>query len=145
VHELRLDPEPFWTYRQEPYVIQPSRDYEGFVYLITNKQTNRKYIGKKSFWSRVSLKSGRKQTIESDWKKYYGSSDELSQDIKLIGKHNFNREILHLCRTKKETTFFELQELYARQVLLSEEYYNKSIQGKFFKSEMQKTINTIRS
>lgn len=142
MHEVLLDPEPYWIYSQEPFVLQPSREYEGFVYLITNRQSNKQYIGKKSFWSRVTPKNGgRKQTIESNWKKYYGSSDELAEDLKLYGKQNFRREILRLCKTKKETTYFELQELYTRGVLLSDNFYNQSIQGKFFKSEMQRLIN----
>ena len=30
------------------------KEYIGFVYEITDKETNMKYIGKKKFWSRVT-------------------------------------------------------------------------------------------
>jgi len=35
-----------WTYKGDPIEQLPS-DVEGFVYLITNLKSNKKYIGKK--------------------------------------------------------------------------------------------------
>jgi len=86
-----------WKYNDEDFVDAP-KGIEGFVYLITNLTNNRKYIGKKSFWTRrKDKKTGRRKTKESDWKNYFGSCDELNEDVKLIGKDKFEREILYLC------------------------------------------------
>ena len=38
-----------WFYKGEPF-LDPG-EYYGFVYIITNKTNNRKYVGKKFFWS----------------------------------------------------------------------------------------------
>ena len=62
-------------------------DCVGFVYVITNNLTGRKYIGKKlakfrkTTYKVVKLKNGNKKRkkicgkIESDWQTYYGSND----------------------------------------------------------------------
>ena len=106
---------------------------EGFVYLITNMMTNKKYIGQKHFWiRRKNKKTGRRETKESDWRRYYGSSDILNEDIKNSDKENFSREILHLCSYSKQMTFWEQKEQWERGVLMSDEYYNTNIGGKFF-------------
>ena len=55
-------------------------DYVGFVYLITERDTNKKYVGKKFFWSTRKLPplkdQKRKRTVkkQSDWMNYYCSS-----------------------------------------------------------------------
>ena len=86
-----------WQYNEKDFIEVP-KDMEGFVYLITNLTNNKKYVGKKSFWSRrKNKKTGRKKTIESDWKKYFGSCDELNEEVKLIGEDKFLKEILYYC------------------------------------------------
>ena len=74
-------------------------DNYGFVYIITNLQSGKKYIGKKFFYSIKSkvIKGKRKrQKLPSDWKTYYGSNTELQNDVKLHGTEHFKREIIHL-------------------------------------------------
>lgn len=111
---------------------------EGFVYLIENLTNNKKYIGKKHFWERrKDPKTGRRKKKESNWKDYYGSCDELKQDVKEIGKDNFRREILYLCPHKKSMSYYETYEQFKRDVLLKEDYYNTNIEGKFFSSERE--------
>jgi len=78
-----------WKYNSEDFIESP-KGIEGFVYLITNLTNDRKYIGKKSFWTRrKDKKTGRRKTKESDWKNYFGSCDELNEDVKLLGKDIF--------------------------------------------------------
>ena len=83
-------------------------DCEGFVYEITNTTNGRKYIGKKLAQfkrSRPPLKgrrNKRRYKVNSDWEDYYGSSDNLTIDIKRLGKNNFKREILFYCKSKAE-------------------------------------------
>lgn len=125
-----------WIYQEQPYTEISDDDLEGFVYLITNNQTGKKYIGKKSFWSRrKQKKTGRRKTAESDWRDYYSSSDDVKADIKELGTDAFTREILHLCYYKKALAYYELKEQWERDVLLTDGYYNTNIAGKFFATE----------
>lgn len=124
-----------WKYNDEDF-IEVTKNLEGFVYLITNITNNKKYIGKKHFWvRRKDPKTGRRKTKESNWKNYFGSCDELIKDVKEIGKENFTREILYLCPHKKSMSYYEMYEQFNRNVLMSDEYYNINIEGKFFSSE----------
>ena len=91
-----------WLYKNEPFEETPSKEFEGFVYLITNTLNGKKYVGKKHFWTRrKQKKTGRRKTLESNWRNYYGSCDPLAVDVKEMGKENFVREILYLCKHKK--------------------------------------------
>ena len=95
-----------WTYDGKIFDSDDIGDYFGFVYLITNKSNQRKYLGRKYFWSfRKPPGKKRKVKQESDWKKYYGSCPELKEDIKLYNKENFNREILSLHVTKGQCNY----------------------------------------
>jgi hypothetical protein len=124
-----------WQYNDQDFM-DATKGIEGFVYLITNITNDRKYIGKKSFWTRrKDKKTGRRKTKESDWKNYFGSCDELNEDVKLIGKDKFKREILYLCPHKKSMSYYETMEQFKRDVLMSDDYYNTNIEGKFFVSE----------
>jgi len=109
-------------------------DYFGYVYLITDLHNDKKYIGKKWFWNtrkRPPLKGKtRKRTVrsESDWMDYYGSSDEVRLLVEQSGRERFKREILRLCMTKGECTYWEAKLQFERDVLLKpDEYYNAFI------------------
>lgn len=128
-----------WYY-QDQLVTEISEDYIGFVYIITNLTTDKKYIGKKlakfakTTYKVVKLKNGTKKRkrirgkIESDWQEYYGSNDELNKDVVTLGKENFRREILYYCKTKSECSYIEAREQFSRRVLESDDYYNGHIQ-----------------
>lgn len=133
-----------WLYDNSELLEAP-KEMEGFVYLITNLTNNKKYIGKKTFWSRLKdRKTGRRKKKESDWKKYYGSCDYLINDIKEIGEENFKREILYLCPHKKSMSYYETYEQFKRNVIMSEEYYNTNIEGKFFSSEKENIYSIVK-
>lgn len=118
------------------FLCEVPKGASGFVYMITNLTNDRKYIGKKSFWSkRKDKKTKRRKTKESDWKTYYSSSDELKFDVRSTGKENFKREILYISRYAKAITFIEVKEQFVRRVLETKEYYNTNILGKFFSSD----------
>lgn len=122
----------------------------GFVYLITNTLSGRKYIGKKlakfskTTYKTVKLKNGTKKKkkirskIDSDWQTYYGSSPELTKDVIELGTHNFTREILHYCTSKAETSYLEAKEQFDRKVLETTEYYNGHIQVRVHGSHILK-------
>lgn len=126
--------------------VESESEAYGFVYLITNQANQRKYIGKKFFWSKKSKqKNGRKKRflVESDWKDYYGSNDELLADVELIGENHFTREILHLCKSKGECSYLEAKEQFMRNAILSKDYYNNWISVKVTRCHMLKYTNRI--
>ena len=126
-----------WVYQgrkwQPPEEFNPDVLY-GFVYLITNRATGKKYIGKKFFWSSKTLpitktrKRRKRLKVESDWRTYYGSNKHLIEDVKTMGEDFFYREIIHLCKSKGELSYLEAKEQFDRDALLSEDYYNGIIQ-----------------
>jgi hypothetical protein len=132
-----------WQYNGEVFTEVP-KGMEGFVYIITNLTNNKKYIGKKHFWTRQKdRKTGRRKTLESDWKNYFGSCDELNEDVKTLGKEHFLREILYLCPHKKSMSYYETYEQFKRNVLLSEDYYNTNIGGTFYMSESDRIYGVV--
>lgn len=118
-----------WMYKGE-IVNEIPVGYIGFVYLITNLSNNRKYVGKKLAQfkkSRPPLKGKklkRKYTVESDWKDYWSSSDNLKADVETLGKEQFSREILYWCTSKAELSYLEAKEQFDRRVLETDDYYN---------------------
>jgi len=121
-----------WHYNGKEYDETPE-EYQGFVYMITELDTGKKYIGKKFFWKPKTLpitKSRKRRVrtrVESDWRTYFGSSKEVQTLVESKGNSNFKREILRLCRTKGECSYYEAKEQFERNVLLSDEYYNEFI------------------
>lgn len=123
----------------EPENLDPKEIY-GFVYEIENLETGKKYIGKKFFWAmktRQVKKKKKRYKAESDWKDYYGSSEELKNDVEKYGLDSFKRTILHICKTKAECSYLELKEQIIRNALLRDDYYNAWIQVKVRKAHLK--------
>jgi hypothetical protein len=139
----KIDYDNPWYYNDEPFTSEQIGDYVGFVYLITDLTNNKKYIGKKLFISKRKappLKGKtRKRTIvkESDWKTYYGSSEEVQTLVETNGIHNYRREIIHLCTKRGILSYLEAKEQFDRNVLLTDEYYNGIIQCKIHASHVK--------
>ena len=129
-------------------------DCIGFVYLITNTVTGRKYIGKKlakfskTKYKTVTQKNGKKvkkkikSKIDSDWQEYYGSNIELNHDVEQLGHDKFTREILYYCKSKAETSYVEAREQFTRKVLESQDYYNGQISVRVHGSHIVKGIGS---
>ena len=102
----------------------------GFIYKITNLTNDKKYIGKKqcqSIRKRPPLKgkkNKRHEKIETDWKTYTSSSNELNKDLETLGKGNFKFEILRWCDSKWELSYYEARLQFKEEVLLRNDYYN---------------------
>jgi hypothetical protein len=122
-----------WTYKGKPFDSDQIGDYIGFVYLITDLTNDKKYIGKKNFWSvrRLPPLKGktRRRTVkkESDWKQYFGSSEYVKLLLEESGQKRFKREIIRLCNSKGAMSYYEAKEQFDREVLFSNEYYNEFI------------------
>jgi len=129
-----------WTYQGTAFTSDDINDFFGYVYCITNLQSGKKYIGRKYFTQRRKPRGGKRRiTSESDWKRYYGSSDELKADVKAIGKSNFKREIISLHKTLGKVNYEETKQLFLNNVLMealddgSPAYYNSNILGRYMK------------
>lgn len=125
-----------WSFDGVPFETEDIGEFFGFVYMITSLIDDKKYIGRKYFYSsrKRSKKATRRTKSESDWKDYYGSSDELKEQIEKYGKENFRREILSLHTTKGRTNYEEVRTQFLYGVLESEEFINGNINGKWHKS-----------
>ena len=126
-----------WLYEGKPFTTDDIGDFFGFVYRITNLQTGKKYIGRKYFYQfRKPRGKSRKVKSESDWQKYYGSSDELNANRKSLGNECFKREIISLHNTKGWVNYEETRQLFLNNVLSEDEnYYNSNILGRYMKKD----------
>lgn len=129
-----------WVHQDKEFTDSDIGKYVGFVYLITNKTNDRKYVGKKLFWfskTRVIKGKKKKEKYISDWKVYWSSSEELQNDVKKLGEENFTREILYLCNNKGTMSYLELREQMDRRVLENDNYYNAFVGGKIHKTHVK--------
>jgi hypothetical protein len=136
-----------WIYNNKEVTALPD-DVVGFVYLITNLINDKKYIGKKlakfskTRYKMMTLKNGKrvkkkiKSKVDSDWLTYYGSSEALTKDIELQGKDQFSREIIRLCYSKAECSYWEAKEQFYNGVLESDNWYNAQISVRCHKSHI---------
>jgi hypothetical protein len=135
-----------WFYKGEVFTSEMIEDYVGFVYLITDKSNNKKYVGKKLLTSKRKLAplkgKTRKRTVvkETDWQKYYGSSEEVKLMVEEKGVDNFHREILYLCMSKGQLGYLEAKYQFENDVLLREDYYNGIIQCKIHRNHVRSLI-----
>lgn len=117
-----------WFYCNEVFLDTLIGNSVGFVYIIDNVLDGKSYIGRKSFTkakTRVSNGKKIKSRVNSEWMFYWGSSEYLKADVELLGKENFKRTILHLCASKSDLNYLETLEIFRREALLSENFYNK--------------------
>ena len=140
-----------WTYQGAPVSELPD-NCVGFVYLITNTASGRKYIGKKlakfskTTQKTVKLKNGNKKKrklrskVDSDWREYYGSNDQLKKDVAELGADKFTREILYFCKSKAECSYIEAREQFTHKVLESDDYYNGQISCRIHQSHIKGKI-----
>ena len=141
-----------WIYQGEPHIEVPEGAL-GFIYIITNLSNNRRYLGKKKFWNKktsiktVTLKNGNKKKkkirslIPSDWIDYWSSSTELQADVEKLGKDTFTREIIHLCKSDGVMTYLETKEIFTRECLESDMWYNGWVMCRVRKDHIKGKLN----
>lgn len=123
-----------WLYEEKQFEHELSQDYYGFVYLIENIKSGKRYIGRKYFTKASSKQvKGKKKRCrkESDWKDYWGSSQRLLIDIESLGQDCFKKTILRLCKTRGECNYWEAKYQFMYDVLENDLYYNDNIMMKF--------------
>lgn len=129
-----------WLHQGIEFTDEMISDYSGFVYIITDLDNQRMYIGQKNFWTpKTKSVKGKKKKIKviSDYKDYYGSNLELQERVKLLGSDKFRREILHLCSNKGTQNYLELREQIDRRVMETDDYYNSFVGGKIHKKHIK--------
>jgi hypothetical protein len=133
-----------WIYNGNEYTDTPE-DYQGFVYVITELDTGKKYLGKKNFWRPKVLPKNSKRNrkvrtrVESDWRTYFGSNTSLQTLKEQKGESNYRREILRLCRNKGEMSYYEAKAQFDNDVLFSDDWYNEFIGCKIHSRHLKKS------
>ena len=117
-----------WTYNNEPVTEEIIGDAYGFVYVITNELSGRRYVGRKYFTKAgyKTVKGKRKKLrVSSGWEDYYGSNKTLLEDVKNLGAENFSRAIIKMCKNKSECSYWETHYIFQFEALLSDRWYNE--------------------
>jgi hypothetical protein len=130
-----------WLYLGKPICEESLGDFIGFVYIITNLDSGRQYIGKKLFkFKRTKTVKGKKKKIlvDSDWKTYWGSNKVLIEEVQSLGQDKYKREIVRLCKSKGELNYFEAKYQFTMGALESERFYNEWIACKIHKVHLKK-------
>jgi len=141
-----------WTYLGK--VVESINDLPenafGFVYLITFNDGTR-YIGRKNLYSERKVKLGKKELAqltdkrlkkykvvkkESDWSTYNSSDKDVKELLKKGSISVESKEIIQVCFSPKELTYWETKHLFCENVLLDEKYFNDNILGKFYKKDL---------
>jgi hypothetical protein len=129
-----------WLYQNKEFTEENIGDYIGFVYCIKNLATGKLYIGRKLFTKAktIQVKGKKKKTrVSSDWMEYYGSNSVLQEEVSKNGGQNYSREILHLCKTLSECAYLETKEIFVRDALLDDNYYNDWVSAKIRKAHLR--------
>lgn len=133
-----------WHFEEKEFVRDDFPDkFTGFVYLITDLVNGKKYIGKKQFTNTKTLpplkgqKRKRKKVTESDWQDYFGSNEKIKSLVEEHGRDRFKREILKLCRSTAEMTYWETKLQFDYDVLLRDDFYNDYIMCRISGSHMR--------
>ena len=127
-----------WTYKNQEEFEIPEGSF-GFIYRITDLETDRKYIGRKylsrakTVSKRVLKKDGTKVTkkkksrVESEWQSYMGSCKPLLEEISKKGKDKFKFEILAFANTKGQLSYLEEMYHFKLNCKVDDLYYNESV------------------
>ena len=127
-----------WIYNDEVFTEDMIGDNVGFVYIISNTTNGKFYIGKKLFTKSKTIQKKKKKKrtrVSSNWIDYTGSNDQLNDDIK--NGHQIKKHILHLCKSKGWCSYMETKEIFMRNCLVLDEYYNTWVQCKIRRQHLK--------
>jgi len=125
--------ESHWTVWLEYKPFIPNLDKFGFVYIITNTQNEKAYVGCKQYFT------GKKKA-PSKWEMYTGSSKYLNEDIEKDGKEHFTFEVIAEYKNKRSLRYYEAYYQMKWKVLTTvikgtdePAFYNSYVGGKFYR------------
>lgn len=122
----------------------------GFVYIMAAVINGKSvlYIGKKNFFANIKRPLGKKalaMTTDKRLKKYkrelkpdfmrYYSSNKILKDAHKAGVP-IKREILRICSTQMELTYYECKYLFCNDCIIDNNYLNSNILGKFYRGSI---------
>ena len=128
----------------------------GFLYLITNKKTGKKYVGVKQlhYWNgprggyKCSDKSSEwwdpKAWVDSDWRYYTSSFTPLNREIAEGNVWDYSFEVVKMCRDKLDLHLSEVLYQMEHDVLNAKDkkgeyfWYNENIAGLEFRPSFNK-------
>ena len=103
----------------------------GFIYLIGELETGKKYIGEKGFHSfRTPTGKVNKKKQESNWAKYPSSNKVLQLHIRkaeLERNEKFKFTILALCKDKPSMKLEEIYWMMHYKALMREDFLNDNL------------------
>lgn len=132
-----------WLYNNKEIGDDEIEGHASYVYMITNLETGKRYIGKKIFKSirkqKVKGKTRRKKVEkDSGWKNYWGSNLPLLADVEKLGQDRFKREILKLCKTRGTASYYEAKYQMQYEVLEKpDDFYNEWIMCKVHRTHIK--------
>lgn len=137
-----MDYENPWMYKGEVFTSEHINDTHGFIYLIKEKSTGRMYIGQKHFWTKkvkTINKKKKKVKVESDWKKYYSSSNYINEKVGAEGVEDFERYILMMVQSDGYLNYYEMKlQVDLRVLEFPEKYINGYIGGRISSMHIKK-------
>lgn len=139
-----------WTYQGQPInsITEVPEGAIGFIYLLTNQSSGKKYIGKKYLYSeRKKVLTQKEKALpenkrkkykylktESDWLTYNSSSKDIKAEIKEGAQ--FSKEILYFTLSKIQTTYLEVKLQFVHEVLERDDWYNNNINSSWFRGNI---------
>lgn len=138
-----------WYYKGEVVSEIDIKANVAFVYKITNNLNGKYYIGyKQTSFAKTKQVKGKKKRhqVESDWRDYWSSSEELKADVQTLGEENFTREILYLCQSKSMASYLELREQIDRRVMENpDETYNGIVNARVSRMHLKNVLVNIKA
>lgn len=138
-----------WLYEGKPYdpefeEIPP--EYVGFIYRITDTETEEKYIGQKRFRKTKTLpitktrKRRKKTLVESDWRTYHSSSETIKGMVAEGHSDRYEREILRFGYSKGDLNYLEMLWQVELNVLFRDDYLNGIINARIHKKHVTERL-----
>lgn len=116
------------------------------VYQITRLRDCKKYIGQKKFVNQITRpplkgkRNKRHSTIESNWRDYWGSNDELLEDIKREGQNGFVRDAVWFCKSKSQMNYLESKAIFSSDAIIRDDYYNSWVSVKVSRNQLKGVV-----
>lgn len=137
-----------WFHKDQVITEIDNKTYPAFVYIITNLLNDKFYIGyKQTSFAKTKQVKGKKKRIqvESDWRTYWSSSEELKDDVAKLGEDKFKREIIYFCVSKSMGSYLELREQMDRRVMENPETtYNGIVNARVSRMHLKKVLPLIK-